>query len=344
MNELMKWAGLQEHAMQFTADKLNRVQEPNETTPDFWKTSSTNKLLTLRFPQELGIDSPLNAAHTTVLGGMCLLTTIDMKKMSKKEMTFDNVSQFKDWFQSWYPRIDQIHDTVGTPPNICKKVVYVSEDSFFADRISNYTGLDKNDVQSVLRDTHETQGHTTLKRYLKNQGFKGEVEVVYTSDIDRELDVALKIWERTLGTHFRGGDRNFAKVELMYTGFWLDILNLQNPSVIFEAANKFILKGWLGLEDWFKNQKYGTGVNKNLGIAGYLPFMTTKGDSSVLSYSEVPNFNNYKNHTIPDEDMPWYIANMLYMKKTVVNGGPSAISNEDAGNMIKSDLKQYYED
>lgn len=345
MNELMRWAGSQEQASQFSWSKLTRIQGATEpVVPEFWKTPSANKLLALKFPENLRPDSDLNPSHSAVLGGMCLLTTIDMKRMSRKEVTFNSSTQFGEWFKSWYPRIDQIHDAVGTPPNFIKKVYYVSEDSFFADRISSYTGLKKGDVQSILHATHEQQGHPTLKRYLKNQGYKGDIEVIYTSEIEKELDVALRIWERMLGTTFRGGDRNFAKVELMYTGFWLDILNLQNSGIIFEAADKMVLKGWLKIEDWFKNQPYGKGINKNLGIAGYLPFMTTKGDSSILSYTEVPNFNNYKDYKISDQDMPWYIANMLYMKKSVVDSGPDAISNENAAKMIKSDLLQYYQD
>lgn len=344
-NELMRWVDNQEQSKPVAIDKLDRVQGVSElVVPDFWKTPTANKILTLKFPVDMRPGLALDPSNSTILGGMCLLTTIDMKRMSRKETTFNNTADFETWFKSWYPRIDQIHDAVGIPPNFSKKVIYVSEDSFFAHRIASYTGLPKEEVQTVLHDVHEQQGQPTLKRYLKNQGYKGEVEVVYTSEIEKELETSLRIWERMNGTKFRGGDRNFAKVELMYTGMWLDILNLQDSAIIFEAANKMTLKGWLKLEEWNKTQQYGIGLNKNLGIAGYLPFITTKGDSGELSFSDVPNIGNYETHKIPDEDMPWYIANFLYMKKAVVNGGPSAILQDDANRMIHQDLKQYYQD
>lgn len=135
----------------------------------------------------------------------------------------------------------------------------------------------------------------------------------------------------------------------MYTGLWLDILKLHNSDanfdsgVIFEAASKMSLKGWLKLEDWFENNGYGEGPNRNLGIAGYLPFVTEKGDSSVLSFADVPNFGNFETHQIPDSEMPWYVANLLYGKKAVVENGPLVIPYAQALVMIRSDLNQYYQ-
>lgn len=353
MNELLNWAGTQEQTNQFSRDKLTRISAEKKLgspqAPDFWKSPSTNKLLDLKFPSNFGPGLDLDPSRSVVLGGMCLLTTIDMKKIYGKEITFDSISEFDEWFSSWYPRIDQVHDTVGIPPKSVPKVVYVSEDSFFADRISSYTGLPKNGIQSVLHNTHEQQAHPVMEKYLRNQGFKGEISAIYTSEVEEELELATNIWERMLGVKFRGGDRNFAKVELMYTGIWLDILKLHESSgnlesgVIFEAASKMILKGWLHLEDWFAEQKYGEGVNKNLGILGYLPFMSSQGDSSVLSYNDVPNFGNFRTHEIPDCEMPWYIINMLFGKRSIVENGPLSLPNNRANDMIKSDLFQYYD-
>lgn len=344
MNELMKWASSQEQFQPFSRKNLTRVPGLNEAIiPDFLKSPSVNKLLVSELPKDLNINSSLNPSHSIILGGMCLVNTVEMKSMAHGEIKFSSINQFEEWYKSWYPRIDQIHDTVGIPPNICQKIIYVSEDSFFADRISSYTGLDRSDIQSILRKTHESQGHPTLEKYLKNQGYKGNIEVVYTSEINKELDSALRIWERILGINFRGADRNFAKVELMYTGFWLDILNIQSSAIIFEAANKMVLKGWLKIEDWFNTQRYGTGINRNLGIIGYLPFLTSEGDASEISYNNVPNYRNYKTYEIPKEELLWYITNILYPKKIVVENGPSSLSDVNATNMIRSDLQQYYE-
>lgn len=346
MNELMTWASSQEQSTPFSLDKLTRVPTEEDPSgnrmPHFWKSSSNNKLLIARFPLDMGPNLPLDPNRSLVLGGMCLLNTIDMKRIAKKEVSFESIQDFKKWFSSWYPRIDQIHDTVGIPPKFCQKAIYVSEDSFFADRLSSYTGLEKESVQKVLHNVHEEQGHPVLERYLKSNGYKGKVDVVYTSEMDNQLDLALKMWERLLDSNFRTADRNFAKVELMYTGFWLDILGAPSSAIIYEAASKMILKGWLKLENWFKNQPYGTSINRNLGIAGYLPFITSGGDSSVLGFNDVPNHDNFQTFNIPEQDIPWYVTNMLFGKKTVVENGPLSLSSQVVTDMIRQDLHQYY--
>ncbi len=301
-----------------------------------------SKLVVAKFPTDFGPDQPLDPNHSIVLGGMCLLMTIDMKRIYNKQITFESVNDFERWLSSWYPRIDQIHDTVGVPPGFCKKIIYVIEDSFFANRLSAYTGLDRNDIRLVLRRVHEQQGHQALTRYLRCFGYKGEVSVIYTSEIDTELTLALQIWERILGSSFRACDRDFAKVELMYTGFWLDVLGIKSSAIIYESTNKMILKGWLKLENWFREQSYGCGINRNLGIVGYLPFLAVRGDSSLLGFDEVPNYQNFRSYTISDDDMPWYIINLLFAKKVVAENGPSFLLKEKAADLIRSDLLQYY--
>lgn len=273
---------------------------------------------------------------------MCLLNTIDMKRIYAKELTFNSITEFKTWFSSWYPRIDQIHDTAAVPPKVAPGVIYVSEDSFFADRLSSYTGLDRNELQAVLHDVHEQQAHPVLINFLNNYGYSGNVDVVYTSEIENELDVALRMWERMLGKKFRGGDRNFAKVELMYTGFWLDILDIRKQALIFEAASKMILKGYLRLDDWFNSQRFGKNVNSDLGVAGYLPFLTTKGEAGNLTPNEVPNFKNFKSFYISDEELQWYIVNLLYPKNDVKDQGPGILDPQVARELIANDLEQHY--
>lgn len=344
MTALMNWVSSQAQSLQFVPQALTRVPVAEINLPDFWKSPSINKLLTANFPVDFGPKLPLDPNLTTVLGGMCLLNAIDMKRISRKEITFASAHDFEDWYSNWYPRIDQIHDAVGIPPNTCHNVIYTVEDSFFADRLSSYTGLDKNDLQSVLQNIHGKQGHPVLKRYLKCLGYKGKISVKYTSEVEAELELALRIWERLLGMTFRTCDRNFAKVELMYTGFWLDILGLKSSAIIYEAASKMILKGWLKLNDWFTVQEYGKGVNQNLGIAGYLPFITPNGDSSVIRCDEVPNYSNFETFNISENDIPWYVVNLLFMKKSVVDNGPLSMTNGKALELIRSDLLQYYRD
>jgi len=177
---------------------------------------------------------------------------------------------------------------------------------------------------------------------MKCMGYRGEISAVYTSDLEAEMNVALRIWERILGFTFRTCDRDYAKVELMYTGFWLDILDIKSSALIYEAAAKMILKGWLRLDEWFKIHKFGTGVNQNLGIIGYLPFLTSVGDSSLLTFDQVPNFKNFRTYQIPRDEALWYTANLLFPKKIVVENGPAAVPEEKASEMIRFDLTQYY--
>jgi len=344
MNKLMNWVNDQEQSLPFLRNALTRIPIHTENSlPVFWKSQSANKILVAQFPANFGPKQSFDPNLTVVLGGMCLLNTIDMKRISRKEIAFESVQDFRQWYSSWYPRIDQVHDAVGVPPSVCQNVIYTVEDSFFADRLSAYTGLDRDGISCVLHDVHEKQGHSVLTKYLKCLGYKGNVSIVYTSEIETELSLALRIWERLLGSAFRTCDRNFAKVELMYTGFWPDILEIKSSAIIYEAASKMILKGWLKLENWFSVNKYGEGVNRNLGIAGYLPFITSSGDSSVLRFDEVPNYSNFRSFVIPDNDIAWYATNLLFMKKNVVDNGPPALSAEEVGILIKSDLSQYYE-
>jgi len=343
MNALLNWASGQSRAQQFLPDKLTRVTDPEVgTLPDGWKSATASKVLVHRFSDKPSAEQLPDLNLTTMLGGMCLLNTVEMKAIHGHNVEFKSELDFETWYSGWYPRIDQLHDSVGIPPRSCRKVIYVSEDNFFAGRIASYTGLRKEVIQEILRRTNDTNGHPALVKYLSSFGYRGDVSVIYTSDIEKEMCVALRIWERILGQSFRTCDRDFAKVELMYTSFWLDILGISNQAIIYESTNKMVLKGWLKLNDWFRNNPYGCGVNHNLGIVGYLPFLTSKGDASTLSYTEVPNRQNYNNFVIAEDDVPWYVINMLFSKKIVVDSGPFAIPNTRVAEMINGDLSQYF--
>jgi hypothetical protein len=345
MNKLMDWIFSQSQAAQFLPHHLKRIVEPEEgLVPTFWTGPTASKIIAHKFPSNFGHKSALNPNFTTILGGMCLLNTVEMRRIFNREIVFDKEDDFERWFASWYPRIDQVHDAVGVPPCICKKIVYVSEDSFFAGRLASYTGLDQLRLQDILRRVHENQGHKVLGRYLKALGYSGELTVVYTSDLDRELSLALSMWERMLGLTFNTCDRDFAKVELMYTGFWLDILGLKKSAIIYESAGKMLLKGRLKLSHWFQSEPFGSNLNRNLGISGYVPFLTSLGDSSVLPFDEVPNRQNYRTFVIPEEDVLWYVSNLLFSKKTVVKEGPLSLPKEKALCLIAADLPQYFEE
>lgn len=341
MNKLLTWAMNNDPGPNFSPNNWTRVVNSNNKLPKFWNGASANKILGLKLPENFGYGLELDPNNTTILGGMCLLNTVEMKKIYNKEITFKNVYDFSKWFSSWYPRLDQLHDAVGIPPKFCRNVVYTSENSFFANRLSQYTGLNKGEIESVLTEIHENQGHPILKRYLENFGYNGDLNVVYTSQVERELQLSLKIWERLLNNHFRHSDLDFAKVELMYTGFWLDIIN-KKSAIIYEPANKMILKGWLKLQDWSTQQEYGTNINRNLGIVGYLPFLTNQGDGSNLPFENVPNLGNFESFQISEDNYEWYAVNMLFSKRKVIEEGLNILTKEKISELTNFDLKQHY--
>ena len=97
----------------------------------------------------------------------------------------------------------------------------VCEDSVWARRIAKWTGFDANEIQAILRSVHSQRGHGKLRNWLNLMGYEGApVQVVYTSDLERELEVGLCILERLLNTRFQSQRRDMAKVALMYTSIW----------------------------------------------------------------------------------------------------------------------------
>ena len=75
---------------------------------------------------------------------------------------------------------------------------------------------------------------------------------------------------------------------------------------------------------------------------GYVPFLTSRGDGSRLSFDEVPNYSNNKNFVIAQKDVPWYVVNLLFTKQSVIENGPLSLSANQAIEMISKDLSQYF--
>lgn len=339
-NKLTTWAMSQPSSDEFDPRNWGKAVESNIILPKLFSGPTSNKILGVKLNHFNNNGLDLN--NTIILGGMCLLSRNDMKKIYRKEITFESLQNFETWFRSWYPRIDQIHDTVGVPPKSCKRIIYVVEDSFFSERLANQTGFDRLSIEKILRETHQFQGDKILKKWLSSFGYRDSLDVVYTSQIDRELNISLKIWERLLGFQFRSCDNEFAKVEMMYTGFWLDILGINTSAIIYEPGSKFVSKGWIHTKDWLNQNQYGYGVNKNLGIAGYIPFISSGKELGSVSYEEVPNILNYKNYIIPEEDLLWYVVNFLFPKKIICDNGPSIFDKGLIQATISNDLAQIY--
>lgn len=351
-NSIIEWVFSKEPNFPFTPDSWTKVIDATTIFLPEWKSPTYNKMLGHKLPANLDINK------TTILGGICSIFTAETEQMRKKELIFKDINGFEKWIYSWYPRIDQIHDTVGIPPKLCSKIIYVCEDSLFAKRISVHTGLPKDELQQILKEVHTKQGHPVLCNWLKSFGYSGSIEVVYTSDLQKELKTGVRIWERISGVSFKNKYQEFACVKLMYTAIWLDILGVKDFGVIYEPANHMYQLGIKelgvicgsvdhmyqahGLKDWFANNKFGVGFNHNLGIIGYLPFWTAKGISRFLPLEQLPHYGNFNTYSISMDNLPWYVINMLFTNKEVLSKSPKLICADNAKYLIKSIFNKYY--
>lgn len=333
-NSILKWVLSEVPDFPYTPDFWTKVVDVTTSPLSGWQSPTYNKILGHKLPADLDINK------TTVLGGICSIYTAETECIRNKELTFKDIDDFERWIYSWYPRIDQIHDTVGIPPKLCKKIIYVCEDSLFAKRLAMHTGLHKDQLQRILKEVHVKQGHPVLCNWLKSFGYSGNIEVVYTSDLEKELRVGVKFWERLLGFHFQNRYQEFAKVELMHTAIWLDILGIKNFGVIYEPINHMSQPN--NLKDWAINHKFGVGFNHNLGVIGYLPLWNANGLSRVLPLEQVPHYGNVDTYSISTDDLPWHVVNFLFANKEVLAANPTAISKEKAMYLIKSILNQCY--
>ncbi len=281
----------------------SRIGIPNieHDVPKMFRSSFSNKLIGGYLPNGFGFGQ-YDLSKITIVGGICLLTTADMKSIYQKQegYRFSSIYDFKVWYSSWYPRIDQLHDSVGFINNI-KEIVYIAEDIFFAKRIASYTGLDVKDISEVFREVHLSQGHPTLCRYLYNYGYRGKVRCVFISEIESELNIAFKAWSRFLNIQVKESDVDFTKVEIMYTNLWLDVLGISDFGLIYEPSTKLEIRPWLDTSKELYKNNIGNGFNKNLAVLSYIPFLISKGGMSNLSFNEVPNMGNFEKFDVSKE-------------------------------------------
>lgn len=88
MNALLTWAMDNNLGQTFSPNNWTRVIDNNNELPDFWNGAMANKVLGLRLPENFGYGLELDPNNTTLLGGMCLLNTVEMKKIYSKEICF----------------------------------------------------------------------------------------------------------------------------------------------------------------------------------------------------------------------------------------------------------------
>jgi hypothetical protein len=305
--------------------------------PNSWQKGSGSKLVSWEISPDWQIDT------VTAIGGMCSIFSGDEAEIRAKN--FRNIAEFREWIRTWYPRIDQVHDAVGVPPKGTKQVLYVCEDSLFGRKVARWSGLDPIAVGEEIREIHEERGRVIIQRWLEQGGYKGQVKVVYTSDVEPALDVGLRYWERLSGICFQAKERDRAKVQLMYTPFWADILGLQEPIVIYEPIlHHGVAWDWKKeVREWeIRNPYARAGFCEQMGFAGYMPFTTAAGVSRTLPMSQVPHFGNYRDFQIQAADTWWYGLN--FFPSNVMNRSTqNLLSPEETQKRVAWDLRAIFE-
>lgn len=220
----------------------------------------------------------LDPNTTTVIGGICATKATSLKEMDR--LSINTIEDFEKWHLSWYPRIDQLHDSIGIPPKSCKNVVYVFEDLTHADRIVNIRKhFDVHSVRQILKDAHLKQGQKSIENWLKNFGYNGKVSVVFLSDIEKEIDLGIRIASK-LG--FKKADKNKQIRKLMYTSLWSTVLGIGGNALIYEPIHYI--------------QRHFTVYNNmldNIGIMSYIPYISGNFTLDEIPHKDIPNFGNH---------------------------------------------------
>ncbi len=242
------------------------------------------------------------------LGGTCSLFTGDSDAIRTGQQTFASEDDFFTWLTGWYPRLDQVHDTLAIPPRACRKAIYVVEDSFFARRVAKFTGLSEAGLTQAFRTVHQEYGAGVVERWLQNYGWQGQVEVVYTSQLEDKLDLALTLWEADMGKHIRPAERDQMKVELMYTPIWLRVLSLKQ-GVVAEPFHH-------GLQ--IKHRFVTNGIS----FLGFTPFWSASGATRLLPYSAVTHRGNWREF---QPEPGWSAVNLAFNAPNPLAFSPDAV-------------------
>ncbi|RIL11803.1 MAG: hypothetical protein DCC75_01665 [Proteobacteria bacterium] len=330
-------AQLVETLPELTQEKI--LAAPPASLPPIWLKSNTGaKILSADVPENLDPNT------TVVLGGICSLFTGDGERVRKREEQFATPGQFENWMRLWYPRLDQIHNTVGIPPRSAKQVVYVCEDSIWARRIEKWTGLPQEDIAGILKELHQERGERILERWFKEGGYSGPVRVVYTSDIEPALCAAREIWQRLLGQPFDPRKTDQAAVNLMYTSLWLDVLGIKGKAAVYEdVCHGLEIQDFPQLRRWIAANPYGRpGINSDFGVIGFMPFCNGRGVTRGLPCDLVPNFSNWHTFRVADEDAFAYGINLL-AKDIFKRDSDKRLTTSQIKDRAATDIARIYE-
>ncbi len=220
----------------------------------------------------------LDPNTTTIIGGICATKATSLQEMDILDIR--TINEFEGWHASWYPRIDQIHDSIGIPPKSCRNIVYVFEDITHADRIVNIRkNFNTNDVIQILRNTHLKQGQGVLENWLRFFGYRGNISFVFLSDIQKEVDLGIKISSKF---GLKKIDKNKQVRKLMYTSLWPAILGISGDALIYEPIHYI--------------QRHFTLYNSmldDIGIMSYLPYISRNFMLDKIPHKDIPNFSNH---------------------------------------------------
>ncbi|RMG42904.1 MAG: hypothetical protein D6719_05115 [Candidatus Dadabacteria bacterium] len=308
--------------------------------PPPWSTRGTGpRVVTAQVTDEM----LLKMDKLTVLGGICSVFNGDLPTLKEMRQRGVNIADFERWMRSWYPRADQVLDTVGVPPKRVGKIVYVCEDDIWGERVARLLGLRAEDLSRILRNVHQEQGVPAIQRWLEQSGYRGKVDVVYTSDIRQTLETGLRAFERIIGVSIKKADRAAAKVQLMYTPFWLDVLGINEPAIIYEPVEHQGLEQFPKMVAWEKENPLAEpgSISEGLGFLGFAPFLSASGSTRSLPLELVPNRSNWQEYRVADCDLPFYGLN--FRAKDVYNRGPEkALPADQARVRIRRDLENIY--
>jgi len=270
------------------------------------------------------VNEKLDPNTTTVIGGICGTKASSLEKLSG----IDTIRQFEEWHYSWYPRIDQIHDSIGIPPKSCKNVTYVFEDNTHTDRILN---LKKDwgflDVREILQGAHDSQGKNVLENWLRLHGYKGTISFVFLSELEKEIEIAIRLGLR-LG--LKREEKNKQIRKLMYTSLWPSVLGIEKDTLIYEPIH-YINRHYC---------RYNTLLD-DIAILSYIPYLSYNWELDKLPHDLIPNFSNHLQLPNDLKENGYIATNLLFSKEKVVSD-PNNYDFEFGKKIIYEDLEQYF--
>jgi hypothetical protein len=323
------------------ADRPNRITlptalpKPTESPfePRWFDKGRGNVILGAAIPSGLKIES------TVVLGTFCPLLPGDLLDLIRHRRDLSDIVKLERWMSSWFPRFDQIRETVGTPPPGAKRVVYVVEDSLWARRMSTFVDILPAEIAPLLKDLLSYRGAPAIERWLRDGGFKGTIEPVYTSNLERELETGLQAFETFTGIDCRG-NRDHAKSQLRYTGIWPKILGISGTAVVLEPADHGFESS--GFKSWALTAPYGgPGVNSELGVIHTLPAASATGPSRELPASAVPNYGNWETFICSPKETLWTALN-FWPRATLSCEGAYPTATGQIQEAMRASLKKIF--